>query len=277
MARAQARAAQSDANLRIAPVEPAVIDVCEDAVLGRVARHRSRDQRSHQKPRDGRVPIREMIFVRLLWDVLAQGRETQAAIWAGLQIHALKAGRVRPQLQRANGVDAHSVQAVSSRLVERDDVGVNLDHVQQKILVAHPRQPVLLLVVGKARHIVDCALPAGARYRPAPVRRAESSPGIPSTSGRRRLRPRLPPGIPTTRRSVPKVSLSKKNPFSQSLKSRTIGNFLGLFLQRHRIDSQFRQQARAPLCCSRKETRLLSVPPLVISRRPPGRNSLRLA
>jgi hypothetical protein len=79
-------------------------------------------------------------------------------VWrrTGLELEAVEAGKLeRPHVERRYGVDADAPLAVGSLLVERDDAGIGLDHVQQVVAIAHGGEARLLLRRRQPRHIID--------------------------------------------------------------------------------------------------------------------------
>ncbi len=82
--------------------------------------------------------------------------EAHSAVRRRLEVHPVEAGIVvRPALERTNRVDADPVQAVRARLVKGNHRRVDLHDVQQKVLVAHSGEPVLLFCRRESRHVVD--------------------------------------------------------------------------------------------------------------------------
>ena len=188
----------------------AVVDLCSHDVLGRVPGRGARNQRAHQHARDRRVAVGKMKVIRLRRRDFAQSGEAQAAaVWHTIETEPSKPGKwIAQQSKRGHGIDANAVQTVRARLVEGGSVGMHLHDVQQKILVAHAREPVFFLRLRHARACSRLSLSECGRCRAARQPRAVSWPENPprlSHSQHRRL-----PGVPTTSRSAPNVSLSKK-------------------------------------------------------------------
>src|SRR5689334_15000380 len=91
-----------------------------------------------------------------LWGHLSQCRERQSLGRHAIEPHALKTGKMyRPAIQRWNGIDADSIQAVRTSLIKRDYVRMSLDHIQQKIFIADLGQTCFLLVLSHSFHVVD--------------------------------------------------------------------------------------------------------------------------
>src|SRR5580704_10003188 len=75
---------------------------------------------------------------------------------AALETEAAEAWEFEcPYVERGNGVDADAPLAVGPLLVEWDDAGIGLDHVQQVVAITHRGEARLLLRRRQTRHIVD--------------------------------------------------------------------------------------------------------------------------
>ena len=156
IARAHHRAAEPDAYRRLRPIEARVVDPRRDDVLGTVARHAVGNQIAHQKPRDRGIAVGKMERVGAAVIGIAVGGVAGVRRRAALEAEAGEAGKFeRPHVERGDGIDADAPLAVGSRLVERDDAGIRLDHVQQVVAVAHGSEARLLLGRRQPRHIVD--------------------------------------------------------------------------------------------------------------------------
>src|SRR6185295_10919376 len=114
------------------------------------------NKRSYKEASDRCIAVWKMKVVRRLWRGIAFCGEAHAAVRGWIEIHPVEPGvLISPALERADGIDADAVQTVRARLVERNHGGIHLHDLEQEILVAHPRQPVLLLDRREARHVVD--------------------------------------------------------------------------------------------------------------------------
>src|SRR5207249_10507500 len=83
----------------------------------------------------------------LLRSSLAHRSETHSPIWSGSKGHSLKARESKtPAVQSRDSIDPHAKESVRARLIERNHAWIDLDKLQEKILVAHPRELVLLFV-----------------------------------------------------------------------------------------------------------------------------------
>jgi hypothetical protein len=87
--------------------------------------------------------------VKVIW--LAVGccsacrRAAHARRRTRLEAQALEAWQPDPPaIEGRHGVDPDPVEPMRTRLVERDNVGMGLDDLQQKCLVAETRQAILL-------------------------------------------------------------------------------------------------------------------------------------
>ena len=156
MADARHGAAQADAHRRLDAIELPVVGPGQHAVLCGRAWQRVGNERSHEETGDRCVAVGKVEVVRRLRRRIAPGGEAHAAVRDRIQIHPVETGIViGPALERADGIDADAVKTVRARLIERNHGGIHFHVLQQEILVAHPRQPVLLVDRREAGHVVD--------------------------------------------------------------------------------------------------------------------------
>src|SRR5579864_5952348 len=87
---------------------------------------------------------------------LAHGRKSHPAVRTGSKIHSLKSGKTySPAIECRHRVDTDSVEPVRARLVEGDHTRIHLCDLQEKILVAHAGETVLLFVRRKSRQVIN--------------------------------------------------------------------------------------------------------------------------
>ena len=158
VARADDRAAQPDAHRRLRTIEARIVHARGNGVLGVIARQASRDEMAHQEPGDRGIAVGKMEGVGAAIGV-ARGGVSHVRRRAGLEAEALKTGKAeRPHVERGNGIDADAPFAVRPRLVEGNNSGIGLDHIQQEVAIAHARQSRFFLVGGEAGQVVDLRL-----------------------------------------------------------------------------------------------------------------------
>ena len=156
IARAHHRAAEPDAHRRLRPIEPRVVDPRRDHILDAVARHALGNQIAYQKPRDRSIAVGKMERVGAAVVGIAVRRVAGVRRRAAFEAEAGESRELeRPHVERRDGVDADAPLAVGPLLVERNDAGIGLDHVQQVVAITHRGEARLLLGRRQPRHIID--------------------------------------------------------------------------------------------------------------------------
>src|SRR5579864_3984831 len=87
---------------------------------------------------------------------LAPGSKSHPAVRTGSKIHSLKPRKTYPPaIECRHSVDTDSVKPVRAGLVKGDHTRIHLCDLQEKILVAHAGETVLLFVRRKSRQVIN--------------------------------------------------------------------------------------------------------------------------
>lgn len=116
---------EPEANSGIGTIELSIVEPYRDELRKITGRGGSRDELSHQRPRDRRVAIRKMNDLGPAEIGEAGGGVSHARYRSRPQLEALKSRQAdRPTIERRNCLDADAPQTVRPGLIERTDVRI---------------------------------------------------------------------------------------------------------------------------------------------------------